>query len=314
MDPFRLLVLKPSSLGDIILGLQVIAELRMRRTDLEISWIVRDIFAEVVRRSGLVENIIVYERQKGLGGLWECCRAIARSGTYDALWDLQGLLRSALMAKAAHTQRKIGRSDCREGAKFFYSERVPMPANPHAAEILAQFLPTLGVPPAVRRPLQFSVPEPLSVAVDGQLRVLIAPESRGPGKEWPHYGQLTAHLCDRFPDWEFLWVGLGRGSSPLVEKFSNFRDLRGQTSLPQLLGLMKHSSAAIANDSACLHMAAALGKPVLGIFLRTDPLRYGPYPLDDPNHFVARNPPPLPPELEKFLSRLRFFSSREATS
>jgi ADP-heptose:LPS heptosyltransferase len=299
-----LLVLKPSSLGDIVLGLQVIAELRARRSDLEISWVVRDIFAEVVQRSGLVENSIIYERKRGLGGLWSCCRAIGRSGRYDALWDFQGLLRSALMAKAAHSRRKIGRFDCREGAGFFYGQRVPLPANPHAAEILAQFLPTLGVPPSVCRPLHFSVPDPLPIADDGRLRVLIAPESRGGGKEWPHYDQLTGYLCGRFPDWDFLWLGLRRNPCPIAEKFPNFHDLRGQTSLPQLLGLVERSSATIANDSACLHIAAALRKPVLGIFLRTDPLRYGPYPLADPNHFVAQNPPPLFPELKKFLNRL----------
>jgi ADP-heptose:LPS heptosyltransferase len=304
VDIFRLLVVKPSSLGDIIHGLQAVAALRNRRPDVEITWVVRDSFADAVRRSALAEKIIPYGRERGLGGLWSCCRAIGRGGPYDAVWDLQGLLRSALMAKAARAARTIGRSDSREGAKFFYGEVVPPPANPHAAEILSQFLPTLGVSPSIVRPLHFSVPEPLPISAAARPYVAIAPESRGPGKEWPHFGELTAHLCSRFPDWQFVWLGLKRGTYPLAEKFSNFCDMRGQTSLPQLFGMLTHSSAVIANDSACLHIGAALGKPVLGIFLRTDPLRYGPYPLNDPNHFVARNPLPLFPELEKFLGRL----------
>jgi ADP-heptose:LPS heptosyltransferase len=305
VKPLRLLVVKPSSLGDIVHGLQVVASLKAQLPAVAITWVVRDIFSAAIRCSGLAQSIIAYQRDRGLRGLWSCCRHIRRSGTYDGVWDMQGLFRSALMTRAARSPRRIGRSDAREGAALFYGERVPQGDGLHAVEILSQFLPTLGAEAVAARPLHFTAEEALPAELGRRrCRIAIAPESRGEGKEWPHYDELTANLCRRFPRWEFLWLGMRSGGDGRSRSFANFLDLRGKTSLAQLFALMGHCDGAIANDSACLHIAAALDKPVLGIFLRTDPRRCGPYPLSDPNHVIVRNPPAQFTELEDFLERI----------
>ena len=285
-------------------GLQVIAALKDKRPTVRIDWVARDIFAPLVACSGLVGNIITYKRS-GLLELLRCCGRIRRSGSYDIVWDMQGLLRSALMARCANSPRHIGRRDGREFSTQFYSELVAMAKNPHAVEILSQFLPTLALEANALRPIKFTVHEPLPLDLsDCERLIVIAPESRGQGKEWPHYHGLTTKLCGRFPRWKFVWVG-HEVNGVEVPKFDNFLDLRGKTSLPQLLGLIEKCSGTIANDSAPMHMAAAMAKPVLGIFLRTDPLRCGPYPLDAAGHFVAKNPPVDFAQLEAFLAHVQ---------
>jgi ADP-heptose:LPS heptosyltransferase len=295
---------KPSSIGDIVHALQVAATLKNKRPEIAIDWVVRDIFSPVVACSSLVENIIAFKRA-GLGDLFRCCREIGRSGTYDAVWDMQGLLRSAIMTRCAKGLRRIGRYDGREFSTLFYGECTAKAGNPHAVEILSQFLPTLSVEAKATRPIKFTVAEPLPIDLPANGRsIILAPESRGKNKEWPHYKELTAKLCGRFPDWRFIWVGLGKNGQSAPVGFANFFDLRGKTSLPQLLSLIEHCSGTIANDSACMHMAAAMTKPVLGIFLRTDPLRCGPYPLDDRRHFIAKNPPVEFDALENFIHHI----------
>ncbi|MDR3316457.1 MAG: glycosyltransferase family 9 protein [Puniceicoccales bacterium] len=306
---FRLLVVKPSSLGDIIHGLQVVAALKKQRPQVSVTWVVRDCFEAAVRCSGVVERTISYGRSGGLRGLWNCCQDIRRAGNFDAVWDMQGLFRSGLMAFAARSPHRIGRRDAREGARLFYNDRILLPppsagTSPHAVEILGQFLPTLGLRSSVER-LQFRWfgEDCLPAKLFEKPYVLLSPESRGPRKEWPHFDALAADLCARYRNWNFFWVGLEGRPCPRASLRGNFFDLHGETSLPQLLQLVHRSLGVIANDSACTHIAAAIGRPVLAIFVASDPRHSAPYPPNAPGHFTALRPfPGQPfPELEKFL-------------
>ncbi|MDR3117402.1 MAG: glycosyltransferase family 9 protein [Puniceicoccales bacterium] len=297
----RLLVIKPSSLGDVVQALQVVAALKARRTDVAVDWVVRDCFLDLVRASGLVDRIFPFFRESGLRGLLSCCRQIRGAGHFDSVWDMQGLFRSGWMAHRARSDRKIGRRDSREWARLFYTERLSLPrkAVPHAVEILMEFLPTL----AVERSTEFLRPHFASPAQPvPSPYLLIAPESRVAAKNWPHFAALTEKLCRRRPSWRVLWVGQRRsGPAPRAD---NFCDLRGQTSLERLISLVQGALGVIANDSGCGHLAAALGRPVLSLFVATDPLRFAPYPPAGEGHFFARNPPPSFPELEIFLDYL----------
>jgi ADP-heptose:LPS heptosyltransferase len=213
---------------------------------------------------------------------------------------MQGLLRSGLMAFCAHSPRKIGRRDSREFASLFYSERIPLPLGSgypshHAVKILMEFLPTFGLGRSIL-PLNF----PMEAADISPIPyVLIAPESSRSKKNWPHYEALTDHLCHRFPHWNFIWVGTV--GNRMANWPPNFLDLRGKTSLNQLLGLINSCRGVISNDSGCSHLAAAVNKPILTLFCHTDPARFGPFPPDTPGHFTAYNPPKIFPELEQFL-------------
>src|ERR1700712_5045289 len=109
----ELLIIKPSSLGDIVHGLQVAASLKAQRDDLRISWVVREIFAPIVRACESIDHIYVFERSGGAKAFLKLVRDL-RKTKFDYVFDFQGLLRTGLMTSRVRAGKKIGRSDARE--------------------------------------------------------------------------------------------------------------------------------------------------------------------------------------------------------
>lgn len=299
----RLLIIKPSSLGDIVQSLQVAAALKTHQPDIEITWVVRDLFADVVRYSGVVDHIILFHRREGLLGFYNCLRAIRAAGKFDTVWDFQGLLRSGIMTFFAKSKAKYGREDAREGSSFFYNHKVKLPSkHPHAVEILAAFLPTYSIPAKIEKvPFQFPASALEKFSVLQQVPyVMLFPESRGPKKEWQHFDELTAYLCQRYPEIFFVWAGTLQKKHPHSSAFPNFIDIQGLTTLAEVLTLVQNCAGVVGNDSGCMHFGAACQKPVLAIFKTTDPKRYGPYPTESERHTIVNNPKIPFPELKKF--------------
>ena len=110
-----LLVIKPSSLGDIVHALQVVQTLARERPDCRISWVVRERFAGLVQAAPFVHEAIIFRRRDGWRAFVQLLRQL-RQRRFDAVWDMQGLLRSGLMTAAARAPQKWGRRDAREGA------------------------------------------------------------------------------------------------------------------------------------------------------------------------------------------------------
>ena len=142
----RVLVVKTSSLGDIIHGLRVAASLKAQVPNLEITWVAQDIFAPLVESCYAVDRTVIFRRSEGVGAFFRLLREL-RSKSYDAVADMQGRLLTGIMAGRCRSPRKIGRSDCREGSRVFYTERVPLPPEglqSHALDILLQFCGAFG--------------------------------------------------------------------------------------------------------------------------------------------------------------------------
>src|SRR5436190_7166606 len=137
----ELLIIKPSSLGDIVLGLQVATSLKGQISGLRISWVVREIFSPIVRACEAVDHVYVFERLAGVKGFVRLTREL-RKQKFDFVFDMQGLLRTGLMTQRTHAGKKVGRSDAREGAGYFYDLKVPLPPEgkrSHALDVLLQF-------------------------------------------------------------------------------------------------------------------------------------------------------------------------------
>ncbi|MDR1437845.1 MAG: glycosyltransferase family 9 protein [Puniceicoccales bacterium] len=311
----RLLVVKPSSLGDIVHALQVIAALKEQMPQIAISWVVRDIFADVVCSAKCVDQCIVYQRGQGLSGLWRCCQEIRRMGQFDWVWDMQGLFRSGLMAFFAKSAAKFGRSDSRECSGIFYDRCIPLPritvksaAHPnekekivyHAVDILREFLPMVGAKRSCALP-KFHL-RVNAKKLPPKPYVVIAPESRGKNKNWDHYEALTSNICRLCPQLNVVWVGLEDKMMPSLSVYKTFFNFQGNTSLMELMAIIQNSSGVIANDSGCLHIAVAMNRPALGIFTTTDPRYSGPRTIGGTPAFFAVNPPPYFPELKKFFA------------
>lgn len=139
----HVLIIKPSSLGDIVHGLQVAASMKAQRDDIRISWIVRDIFAPLVRSCEVVDRTYVFRRDGGLIGFFRLMREV-RQTEFDAVFDMQGLLRTGFMTLRARAKKKVGLTNAREGATVFYEEKVPLPpsgARSHSIKNSFNFAP-----------------------------------------------------------------------------------------------------------------------------------------------------------------------------
>lgn len=280
--PSSLLVIKPSSLGDIVHALQVVQTVARHLPDCRITWIARDRFAPLVEAAPFVHEVIEFERKKGLRGLLGVLRLL-RGRHFDAVWDMQGLLRTGLMAAAAESAVKWGRHDAREGAGLF-SRKVKMPAGPgphHAIPVLQEFAQTLGINEEVTIPLKLrpgpEYPWKAFFAGDPQQTFVIFTDSRGPKKEWLQYSELTRLILVRLPASRVAWCA----GSPTAPEFEppddRFLNLTG-CAFAEMIELARQPSVFIGNDSGPMHLSAAVGNRVLAIFGPTSPERFGPWP------------------------------------
>lgn len=301
----EILVIKPSSLGDIIHALAVVESLRNQRGNgaVRVTWLARDIFAPVLEVCPTVDRVIRYNRGGGLREIFRVGKALRRE-RFDLVLDMQGLARSAYWAHCARAPRKIGRGDGREGSRFFFREFAPPPAkgyrHAHAVEILLQFLKPLGLAPEIRGNVSFSRAE-LSPKIreilapgGGEIPapILLFPDSRRPEKEWRGFRELTSLLLARGQGGPVVWVGSGdlAPDASWDAVYTDFYSLMGKTSLTDVLALISRARFCVTNDSGPMHIAAAMGVPVLGIFGPTPPELYGPFPPDSPKNHVMRAP------------------------
>jgi len=291
----ELLIIKPSSLGDIIHALQVATSLKSQHKELRVSWIVRDVFAPIVETCTTVDQVFLFDRNGGTKGFLRLMKEVRRI-KYDYVFDMQGLLRTGIMTSRARGVRKVGRSDAREMSGVFYDEKVPLPETgkrSHAIDILLQFCPVLDAKPELRGKLKFKPTEKLELDFDGLQNdlkpIVIFPDSRRAEKKWGGFRQLTQRFMRSTKKRKVIWAGdkfiAARGFPR-----SRFLNLTGNSSLEALPALIAQASWVISNDSGPMHLAAAMGVNTMAIFGPTDPALYGPYPLTSEHNIVMQAP------------------------
>ncbi len=265
----KILIIKPSALGDIVQALPVLTGLRRRWPAARIDWLVNDSLREILDGHPALNQTIVYPRQRWksparLPEIWRWARDL-RAEHYDITLDLQGLLRSGLMTWATGSRRRIGLYSAREGASFAYNETVFDTAI-SAAERYLTCLEYLDIP---ARPLDFQLkpqvplPEPLA---DFGPYIVLHPYSRWRTKLWPW--RYYQELVDSMPEHRF--VVLGEGPWFPLDAPERLVDLRGQLSLSSLVTVLDRAQAVLSTDSGPAHMAGALGRPTLVLFGATD--------------------------------------------
>ncbi len=292
----ELLIIKPSSLGDIVHALQVATSLKAQCEGLRISWVVREMFAPIVRVSEAVDQVYVFERAAGAKGFLKLTKEI-RKTKFDYVFDMQGLLRTGLMTSRALAKKKVGRTDSREWSGMFYDETVPLPADgkkSHAIDVLLQFCPVLGAKPELRGVLKFREVDSLNLSFaggrGGAKPIVMFPDSRRAEKCWNGFKQLTEMILREDKTRKVVWAGSNYVHDRSAYPPAQFFNLTGNTSLVSLPALIKRADWVISNDSGPMHLAAALGVKVMGIFGPTDPRLFGPYPLTAPSNVVVQAP------------------------
>ena len=290
-DPLRILIVKPSALGDIVHALPLLHLLRQRFPAAHITWLVTPAFASLLEGHPLLDDVIRFDR-RGMATWWRSPAAAAqllrfalrlRREKFDLVIDLQGLLRSGWIAWQTRAAVRVGFDYAREGAPWFYTHRLSTPSHErHAVERYLDVAEALG---CGRGPVvfDFAINDADRRAVSkmtggtGRYAVLL-PGTNWDTKRWPaeHFGELVGPLRDEVGD---VFIAGGPDVAPLA--FAGATSLAGKTSLRQLAALLERAAVVIANDSGPMHIAAALGRPLVALYGPTNAVRTGPYARND---------------------------------
>jgi ADP-heptose:LPS heptosyltransferase len=294
LEPHRVCIIKPSSLGDVVHALPILAALRGRWPSSHLAWVVNRPFQEILRGHPDLDELIVHDRVGGgidpLGiGSAACLFWRLKRGQFDLTIDLQGLLRSALMAAATQAKVRVGMADAREGARWFYTDWVDAPRlEVHAVERVRRVTRVLGADISEPR-FHLPIGEPHhrwareTLAGVPSPRVVLNLGARWPTKRWPpeHYAEIGRRATAEYGA-GLIAVG-SAVDRPLVAELvrrsepGSVLDLCGRTSLLQLAAVAVESDLMLSNDTGPLHLAAAAGARVIGIYTCTSPLLTGPF-------------------------------------
>jgi len=295
----NILIIKPSSLGDIVLALPALSVLRRSFPDANISWLVRPEFAPLLENHPYLDEIILFER-KLLGKAWYRPGAFAslislirrlRKGKFDLVLDFQGLFRSASLCRLSGCRSRFGMACAREMAHIFYTVKVSQ--NLDCVHLVDYYLEIVRMAGADKLDVEFVLPGDATATESvGRLLtdydiaagdyVFFVPGSAHWDKCWPleNFAELAEKIksvCD------IAVVAVGTASEKdLVEKLKNLASVpiinfAGKTGIKELVELLRQSRFVVSNDTGPGHIPAALNVPAVLIFGRSNPARVAPY-------------------------------------
>ena len=276
----KILIIKLSSIGDIFHVLPTVNAIKSG-LNAEIDWVTQREYVSLVSCFSDVSNVFSVDRRRFVRSI-PALRKALRGRHYDMVIDLQGLMKSAIVALQADSKRRIGPSCRREGAGIFYTE-APQKRRQriHAVDETMDILPLLGLEPP--QTPQWNVDFPAASLPPGKPRIGLLPVSRWKSKNWPveYYAELAQLIRQKIPEAQFFMLGSESDKSicdSIAEKLNfDVTNLCGRCSLPETGGVMDALDLLIAGDSGPTHMAVAKETPCLVIYGPTIPGRTGPY-------------------------------------
>ncbi len=302
----RFLVIRLSSIGDVVHALPAVAALGQAFPRAEIDWAIEPRFAALLEGNRFVRRVleldtIGWRRRLGSAATIEEFLRSAfalREVAYDAAIDFQGLWKSALIARFSRARERVGFAEywLREpGAGVFYSDRVAPRGRRHVIELNLALVERLGV--RANR-WQFPLPENPRDTEDVVRRLseldaphflILNPGGGWKAKRWApeNYSQLIRRL-DRAVPWRILLTG-----SPdemdlireILEGAGSVKAVYFPSTIAQFVALARRAKLVVGGDTGPLHLAAAVGAPIVGLYGSSDPLntpeRNGPFHPDD---------------------------------
>ena len=289
--PSRVCIIKPSSLGDVVHALPTLSALRLLWPGAHLAWVVNRGLVGLLEGHPDLDEVIPFDRSRAGFGPRGLASASSfalglRHRRFDLAIDLQGLLRSSLMALATGAKERVGLADAREGATRFYTSKVEA-KSAHAVDRLLEVAHHLGAPEA---PARFRVAMAdedrrwarSTLAGLGQPSMVVNLGARWTTKRWPP--SSFAEVARRASARGLAIVAVGAPEDrPFVEELRGhlgpvgFLDLCGKTTLSRLAAIAAESAVFLSNDTGPLHLAAAAGAAVVGVYTCTRPELTGPY-------------------------------------
>ena len=289
--PQKVLIVKPSSLGDIVHSLPFIDAFHRTYPDSELHWVVARGFEGLLEGHPFLKRVWIIHKDewKKIGSVGktvlEMRRVIRdlREEGFDLAVDLQGLFRSGVITWATGAPLRIGFKRAREGSTIFYTRMVDVGSDVHAVERSLKVASFLGCEIGK---ISFTLPSregssqkaiPFTHPPRGEYGVII-PGARKPSKRWPaeRFGKVASML-------PLSTVVIGsRADMALAEEVVRVSEgkafsIAGKTGLKGLVEVIRCTRFVVCNDTGPMHIAAALGVPVVALFGSSDPLKTGPY-------------------------------------
>jgi heptosyltransferase I len=263
----KILIVKPSSFGDIVQALPVATGLKRHWPQAEIHWLTFDIYESFLQNHRAIDKLWVWRKKrwrrfKYWGEAWRWGQAL-RAEKFDMVLDLQGLLRSAVWTWCTGAPRRLGLWGAREGAILFYNEKILDPPPP-AQEKYLEFLRYLGIRPEPHD-FQIEAPPLAITALENRAYIALHPYSRWRTKMWPW--RYYVEVMEAMPEQHFVLVGEGPW---FPAELPNCFDLRNRLPIPQLAAVLHKARAHLTTDSGPAHLSAALGVPTVVLFGPTD--------------------------------------------
>ncbi|MBS1718798.1 MAG: glycosyltransferase family 9 protein [Armatimonadetes bacterium] len=271
----RILISRLSSLGDVVCSLPVAVAAKKQWPECEITWAVSPAFAPIVRSSPSVDKVI--EVKPGFSpATWP-----KFNEPFDLALDLQGLLKSAIVVAKAKAKEKLGYHWQREGASLFSSRVLPDPTSFHIVDQYVDVIRAAGAEVS-RAEWDLKPDEQALTTVQDLIRyplyVVMNPGAAWVTKRWPP--EHFSALIDRAPI-PVVLIGTKQEAEANESIAAACKDkplnIAGKTNLSELIAVIANCAAHVGGDTGSTHLAAALGKPAVGLYSLTNPRRSCPY-------------------------------------
>ncbi|MFA6411518.1 MAG: lipopolysaccharide heptosyltransferase II [Syntrophales bacterium] len=322
----NILIVKLSAIGDVVHTLPSLAALRQLYPQAHITWVIEEAAADLIESHPYLDRVLVsrrkhWQQDMAKGNFSKNIKEIRlfvaalRDRNYDLVIDFHGLFKSAVLVWLSGGTRKLGFHSMQEGSGLFYTEKIPEDMGKHAVDRYLDFPAYLGAKSGKANGV--NTPEFLIPSDDRNIQkvsallskshldinepfVAINPVALWDTKLWRQ--DRFAMLADRIAgelDIPVVITGSAH-EKPYAEsilkkvkvKTAKFLDLAGQTTLKDLACLYRQAAVVVTTDSGPMHIAAAVGTPVVALFGPTDPRRTGPYGF---GHTVIRKTLPCSP-------------------
>ena len=284
-----MLIIKPSSLGDVVHSLPFLSVMRESFPRAEIHWVIAKGLEGLLENHPMVQKLLVinkdqWKEMKSIRGTvseFKSLLGALKGESYDIAVDLQGLLRSGILTAASKAPVRLGFREARECSRLFYTQSITGGREIHAVDRYLKIASALGCD---ARTVEFPLPLVKESLKIRQLKqeigeyAVFAPGARWKTKQWPaeRFGRLSSMIS--IPS---IIIGSGADEALAKEAAAHSKgkaiSMAGKTDIKELISLIRKAVFMVTNDSGPMHIAAACGVPVVALFGPTNPARTGPY-------------------------------------
>jgi len=295
----NILIVKLSAIGDVIHTLPSLTALRRLYPDAHITWVVEAAAADLVLNHPYLDEVLISRRKSWIKDMkagkfqpaWREMRSFLsrlRSRRYDLVIDFHGLFKSSVIVFLSGGKRKLGYDSWQELSGLFLNEKIPEYMNKHAVDRYLDFVRYLGAKPddvEFVLPLTDGTKESARLLLDKyhlseKKYIAINPIAFWETKLWNNakFARLADWIKEKL-NLDVVFTGSNKTDAAdiLSRMTGEGINLGGETSLLTLAEIYQRACAVITTDSGPMHLAAAVGTPVIALFGPTDPRRTGPY-------------------------------------